>query len=97
MKKSLALMLFVGGTGALTASLPATADDGGVPIGQQGEQSIQTPERGLNKIQVSQRYGEPTNRKPPVGDPPISRWIYNGYTVYFENDYVIHSVRHPNR
>lgn len=97
MKKSLALMLFLGTTGALTASLPAAAESVAVPVGQQGEQSVQTPERGMTRSQVVQRYGEPSSRKAPVGDPPITRWVYDGYTVYFERDYVIHAVRHPNQ
>jgi hypothetical protein len=29
---------------------------------------------------------------PAVGEPPISRWEYTGYTVYFEHDLVLHSV-----
>ena len=29
---------------------------------------------------------------PEVGDPPIIRWIYPSYTVYFEYQYVINSV-----
>ena len=33
----------------------------------------------------------------PVGGeapthPPITRWSYADYTVYFENDHVVHSV-----
>ncbi|MDX1696329.1 MAG: hypothetical protein R3208_21365 [Ketobacteraceae bacterium] len=97
MKKSLALMLIMGATGALAVSMPAAADSVAVPVGQQGEKQVDTPNRGLNKSQVAQRYGEPASRKAPVGDPPISRWVYNGYTVYFEKDYVIHAVRHPNQ
>jgi hypothetical protein len=27
-----------------------------------------------------------------VGDPPISRWVYDHFTVYFEYDKVLHSV-----
>jgi hypothetical protein len=27
-----------------------------------------------------------------VGKPPISRWEYPGFIVYFESDHVIHSV-----
>ena len=96
MKKSLALMLFLGTTGAAAISLPVSADSMGVPVGQQGEQSIQTPERGLTKAQVLARFGEPKSRMSAVGEPPITRWVYNGYTVYFDNDYVVHSVRHPN-
>ena len=29
---------------------------------------------------------------PAVGKPPISRWEYPGFVVYFEHDHVIHSV-----
>lgn len=28
-----------------------------------------------------------------MGQPPISRWSYPDFTVYFENDLVLHSVR----
>jgi len=27
-----------------------------------------------------------------VGKPPISRWEYPGFVVYFEHEHVIHSV-----
>jgi hypothetical protein len=32
-----------------------------------------------------------------VGDPPITRWVYDRFTVYFENDRVIHSVVHHDQ
>ncbi|MCH2557089.1 MAG: outer membrane protein assembly factor BamE [Alcanivorax sp.] len=53
------------------------------------------PTRGMSKAQVRQHYGEPESRRDPVGQPPISRWYYPGFTVYFENDTVLHSVREP--
>jgi hypothetical protein len=42
--------------------------------------------------QVASRFGKPENKVPAVGKPPISRWEYPGFVVYFENDHVIHSV-----
>ena len=42
--------------------------------------------------EVKQRFGMPREMSSPVGDPPISRWIYDQYTVYFEYRCVIHSV-----
>ncbi|GAB4357438.1 MAG: hypothetical protein Kow006_25250 [Gammaproteobacteria bacterium] len=45
--------------------------------------------------EVQARFGVPSAKLPPVGDPPITRWVYDDYTVYFEHQYVIHSV--PNR
>lgn len=52
------------------------------------------PENGLTKSEVEQRYGRPNERRAPVGDPPISRWLYDEYSVYFEYDLVIESVLH---
>lgn len=52
------------------------------------------PSRGMKMDQVLQRFGEPRQRLPAVGEPPITRWIYDGYTVYFENEYTITSVLH---
>jgi hypothetical protein len=42
--------------------------------------------------QVEQMYGKPQAVESPVGKPPITRWEYPGYTVYFEYSYVIQSV-----
>jgi hypothetical protein len=55
------------------------------------------PRRGLSMTQVEQRYGAPVEKLPTAGGdaprhPPINRWRYNGYTVYFERNRVIHSV-----
>lgn len=55
-------------------------------------QTADTPRRGMTKAQVLERYGEPVSRRAAVGDPPISRWDYNGYSVYFEYDLVLHSL-----
>jgi len=55
------------------------------------------PGRGMSMAQVEQRYGAPVDKLPTAGGdaprhPPINRWRYNGYTVYFERNRVIHSV-----
>ena len=50
------------------------------------------PQKGMTMNMVEARFGAPTTRRVPVGDPPITRWIYNGFRVYFEHQYVIHSV-----
>ncbi|MBO9663372.1 MAG: hypothetical protein J7520_10650 [Dokdonella sp.] len=56
------------------------------------------PGRGLSMAQVERRYGAPLEKLPTAGGdaprhPPINRWRYQGYTVYFERNRVIHSVR----
>lgn len=52
------------------------------------------PQNGLTKSEVEQRYGRPNERRAPVGEPPISRWLYDDHSVYFEHDLVIESVLH---
>ncbi len=51
-----------------------------------------TPTRGMTMHEVAQRFGEPTEKLPAVGKPPITRWKYPRYVVYFESKYVIDSV-----
>ena len=69
------------------------ADTLAVPVGQQGKQkSISKPLSGISKAQVKQQFGEPNGWRPAVGQPPISSWVYDGFTVYFEYDRVIHTV-----
>lgn len=53
------------------------------------------PKNGMTKDQVEQHFGAPADRKAAVGDPPISRWDYDDYSVYFERDLVLFSVLHP--
>ncbi|OUS29324.1 hypothetical protein A9Q99_09460 [Gammaproteobacteria bacterium 45_16_T64] len=90
---------FLGLTIALLLSLSNTvlAQSVAVPVGQQGaaSQNIERPTRGSTKSQVSNRFGDPSQQFAAIGQPAISRWVYNKFTVYFEDDYVIHSVLHP--
>ncbi|MGK7294337.1 MAG: hypothetical protein ACNS61_00750 [Candidatus Wenzhouxiangella sp. M2_3B_020] len=50
------------------------------------------PSNGLTKAEVRQRFGDPAREHSPVGEPPISRWEYEEYSVYFEHDLVLDSV-----
>ena len=50
------------------------------------------PRSGQSKEQVEARFGQPTRMTAAVGDPPISRWEYPAFVVYFEYDHVIHAV-----
>lgn len=50
------------------------------------------PVRGTTMERVRARYGTPGEMRNAVGDPPISRWDYPGFTVYFEYNRVIHAV-----
>jgi flavin-dependent dehydrogenase len=52
------------------------------------------PANGMSQQAVRERFGEPAERHAPVGEPPITRWVYDDYSVYFERDLVIESVLH---
>jgi hypothetical protein len=52
------------------------------------------PHRGMNMDQVKAKFGAANEEKDAVGDPPISRWVYNDFTVYYEHQHVIHAVGH---
>jgi hypothetical protein len=51
-----------------------------------------TPRRGIDMDSVLVEFGEPDQRIGPVGEPPISEWVYNGFRVYFEHQIVLHTV-----
>ena len=47
--------------------------------------------------QVESRFGAPAERFAAVGQPPITRWVYPAFVVYFEFDHVVHTVAIPSR
>jgi hypothetical protein len=53
------------------------------------------PKNGQTKAEIEKKFGAPVKRHQAVGDPPISRWDYDSYSVYFEYDLVLYSVLHP--
>jgi len=74
--------------GLMASAGADTLDTSGISAGEDGSR----PVRGTTQAQVEAKYGSPVSKKAPVGDPPISRWEYPGFTVYFEYDRVIHAV-----
>ena len=80
-----------------TSSGFAAAEDIKIPIGTETAESKQLarPPTGTTKTQVKNQFGEPQKENPAKGKPPISSWEYAEFTVYFENDHVIHSVVKP--
>ncbi len=53
------------------------------------------PKNGLSMADIESKYGAPRQRHQAVGDPPITRWDYDNYSVYFEHNLVLFSVLHP--
>jgi hypothetical protein len=54
--------------------------------------SIVTPNKGMTKAQVESQFGSPVSQKAAVGEPPISVWHYEEFSVYFEHSHVVHAV-----
>jgi hypothetical protein len=56
--------------------------------------TVELPARGSSMKTVETRFGAPSARHTAVGKPPITRWDYQGFSVYFEHDHVVHAVAH---
>lgn len=59
--------------------------------------SAQRPRPGMSMTQVESSYGAPAQRHAAVGgssveQPPITRWDYPSFSVYFEHERVVHAV-----
>lgn len=63
-----------------------------LPVGSQSKPALPLPKKGLSKQAVQSAYGTPSHTTAAVGTPPISRFEYPDFTVYFEYDHVIHAV-----
>lgn len=51
------------------------------------------PISGLKMQQVVAQFGQPAEKLPSLGRPPITVWRYADFNVYFEHQTVLHSVR----
>ncbi|GLZ85466.1 hypothetical protein Pres01_15170 [Metapseudomonas resinovorans] len=78
----------------LLLALPVGAETIEIPVGEQGDLGLPLPVRGESQRAVLERFGLPDKEHPAVGKPPISRWDYREFSVYFESGQVIDSVRH---
>jgi hypothetical protein len=80
----------------LLATLPASADTLLVQRAQLAAK-MDLPRRGQSMAAVEAAFGAPATRHAAVGGgsastPPITRWDYEGFSVYFENGHVVNSV-----
>jgi hypothetical protein len=73
----------------------STAEDIRIPIGEQAKNQtpVDMPTKSMSKEQVQALFGEPLEEIAAKGQPPISRWKYQEFTVYFDSNAVIHCVR----
>ena len=63
-------------------------------VPENSDAGMQRPSRGASMTIVKGQCREPQSIKSAVGAPPISRWVYPDYTVYFEHDLVLNVVVH---
>lgn len=89
MRRNCCLLVLI----ALLGSVAAQAD---VLLIEQIEQASATqaerPSRGMTMDRVSARWGAPVSKSPAVGQPPITRWEYPDFIVFFEYQHVLHAV-----
>ena len=78
-------------------TLGARADEVAIPAGKQAAEkaTLSRPKAGMTAQKVEEKFGAPVSKSDPVGKPPISKWEYNDYFVYFESDRVISTVLKP--
>ena len=78
---------------------PMAFASAGMSASTQQNASSAHPTRGMTMQQVQDRFGAPQQKMAPEPStaqgplkPPIVRWVYPTFTVYFERNRVIHTV-----
>jgi len=56
--------------------------------------ALRMPKQGDHMNTVRTQFGPPVNEYDAVGKPPITRWDYEEFSVFFEHSLTIHSVDH---
>jgi hypothetical protein len=59
-------------------------------VRQAGQMTL--PVNGQTMTEVEANFGAALSKSVPVGDPPITSWTYEHWTVYFEYDRVLFTV-----
>ena len=93
MKRTTSLMILAVG---LLAGLPCVADTLLIERVHSAA-TVSLPKRGASMSQVEASFGAPAQKFAAVGGgsrhtPPITRWQYPAFSVYFENSHVVDAV-----
>ncbi|MGH8201235.1 MAG: hypothetical protein ACREVO_12885 [Steroidobacteraceae bacterium] len=91
MRSAKLLAILIGCALAGGAAAETVVIDGQVQVEQS---SVAHPQRGTTMHDVEAKFGSPAKRYPAVGKPPITRWDYPAFSVFFEYSRVVHSVVH---
>ncbi len=89
--KNVILLLSMLGVNSAVADVLRMPDPGS-QAGQRTVLSVEMPARGMTMDKVEELFGTPVEKVPAVGEPPIARWVYNDFIVYFEHQWVLNSV-----
>lgn len=92
MKKLITLVLLFYITTVVSEEVGEKTNKLIIPIAQQGDAATLRPARGTLMGDVEKNYGRPNEIVGPIGQPPITRWVYDNYTVIFEHQHVVHTV-----
>jgi hypothetical protein len=98
LKQHIAKSFIIASFGSILGLSTTNAQQLIIPIGSQTKLEVLMPTMGMKMHSVLDEYGEPLQRWKSVGEPPIIRWQYELFSVYFESKFVMHSVVHfvPN-
>ncbi|MBT8068223.1 MAG: hypothetical protein KJO09_13355 [Gammaproteobacteria bacterium] len=77
---------------ALFLAMFGTAQADTLKMDKMAGSSEARPTRGMTQASVESKFGSPVAIKAAVGEPPITRWEYADFVVFFEHDRVIHAV-----
>jgi len=94
-KSSFPLLLAVGLTAIIVGTQAGPARGETIVTDDQlsvVQTDVARPGRGMTMQKVEEKFGAPAERHPAVGTPAITRWDYQNFSVFFENDRVIHAV-----
>ncbi|HXA92649.1 MAG TPA: hypothetical protein VNU73_05320 [Steroidobacteraceae bacterium] len=86
--RSIVAVLLIGAAASAAVAETVLVDDKVVVR----DSTVPRPQRGMHMSAVEQQFGAPVTRHETVGQPPITRWDYSGFAVFFERDIVIHAV-----
>jgi hypothetical protein len=85
----IAASIFLSLSPIANADVVSLVDSYEVPNSEQG---VIRPTRGMTMNTVMAKFGTAEQESAAVGEPPITKWTYPEFTVYFEQNIVIYSV-----
>ncbi len=82
---------------SLAPALPCVATADELTIPGDAPAAITLPKKGETQTKVVKIFGEPQKKYAPVGGetqkhPPITRWDYANFSVFFEHSHVVDAV-----